>query len=108
MTATLRETKAKLSKMVKLASQGEEVVITVHGKQMAKLVGLPKRAKNLDKKKRIARLATLRRKYRRRRRTMPSQANHEQDRGGRLCVVVVRATSGAVKAHGPEPVPIGF
>lgn len=62
MTATLRETKAKLSEMVKRASQGEEVVITVHGKEMAKLVGLPKRAKKLDKKKWLAELAQLRRK----------------------------------------------
>lgn len=63
MTATLRETKAKLSEMVKLASQGEEVVITVHGKEMAKLVGLPKQIKTLDKKKWLAELAQLRRKY---------------------------------------------
>jgi prevent-host-death family protein len=60
MTATLRETKAKLSEMVRLASQGEEVVITVHGKEMAKLVGLPKRAKKLDNKKWLAELARLR------------------------------------------------
>ena len=33
MTSTLRETKAKLSEMVKLAANGEEVVITVHGKE---------------------------------------------------------------------------
>ncbi len=63
MTATLRETKAKLSEMVKRASQGEEVVITVHGKEMAKLVGLPTRIKKLDKKKWVAELARLRRKY---------------------------------------------
>jgi prevent-host-death family protein len=62
MTATLRETKAKLSEMVKLAANGEEVVITVHGKEMAKLVALPKRAKKLDKKKWLAELAQLRRK----------------------------------------------
>ena len=62
MTATLRETKAKLSEMVKLASQGEEVIITVHGKQMAKLVGVPKRPKKFDKKKWLAELAELRRK----------------------------------------------
>jgi prevent-host-death family protein len=61
MTATLRETKAKLSQMVKLASQGEEVVITVHGKEMAKLVGLPKRARKIDKRKWLAKLARLRR-----------------------------------------------
>jgi prevent-host-death family protein len=62
MTATLRETKAKLSEMVKRASQGEEVVITVHGKQMAKLVGLPKQPRKFDKKKWLAELAALRRK----------------------------------------------
>ena len=61
MTATLRETKAKLSEMVRLASQGEEVVITVHGKEVAKLVGLPKRPRKIDKRKWLAKLARLRR-----------------------------------------------
>jgi prevent-host-death family protein len=61
MIATLREAKAKLSRMVKLAANGEEVLITVHGKQMAKLVGLPKRARKLDKTKWLAKLARLRR-----------------------------------------------
>lgn len=62
MIATLRETKARLSQMVKLAANGEEVLITVHGKQMAKLVGLPKKEKKLDKKKWLAKLAALRRR----------------------------------------------
>jgi prevent-host-death family protein len=61
MTATLRETKAKLSEMVKRASQGEEVVITVHGKEVAKLVGVPKIPRKIDKKKWLAKLARLRR-----------------------------------------------
>ena len=60
MTATLRETKAKLSEMVRLASQGEEVVITVHGKQMAKLVGVAERPRKIDKRKWLAKLARLR------------------------------------------------
>jgi len=60
MTATLRETKAKLSEMVRLASQGEEVVITVHGTEVAKLVGLPKRPRKIDKRKWLAKLARLR------------------------------------------------
>ena len=47
MTTTLREAKAKLSEMVKRASRGEEVVITVHGKETAKLVPLPKRSKKV-------------------------------------------------------------
>jgi len=84
MTATLRETKAKLSKMVKLASQGEEVVITVHGKQMAKLVGLPKGAKKLDKKKWLANLARLRRKYSTGRVTMTAQEIQDEDRADRF------------------------
>ena len=84
MTATLRETKAKLSKMVKLASQGEEVVITVHGKQMAKLVGLPKRAKKLDKKRWLAKLARLRRKYSTGRVTMTAQEIQDEDRTDRF------------------------
>jgi prevent-host-death family protein len=57
----LRETKAKLSEMVRLANQGEEVIITVHGKQMAKLVGLPKRPRKIDKRNWLAKLARLRR-----------------------------------------------
>lgn len=61
MIATLRETKAKLSEMVKRAAGGEDVLITVHGKKMAKLVGLPKKEKKLDKKKWLADLARLRR-----------------------------------------------
>ena len=84
MTATLRETKAKLSEMVKLASQGEEVVITVHGKQMAKLVGLPKRAKKLDKKKWLANLARLRRKYSTGRVTMTAQEIQDENRADRF------------------------
>ena len=61
MIATLRETRAKLSKMVRLAASGEEILITVHGKQVAKLIGLPKPAKKLDKKRWLAELAELRR-----------------------------------------------
>jgi prevent-host-death family protein len=60
MTATLREAKAKLSEMVKRASRGEEVVITVHGKETAKLVPLSKRGKKIDKEKWLKRLERLR------------------------------------------------
>jgi prevent-host-death family protein len=63
MTTTLREAKAKLSEMVKRASRGEEVVITVHGKETARLVGLPKRTKKRDKDRWLAELDELRRKY---------------------------------------------
>ncbi len=63
MTATLREAKARLSEMVKRASRGEEVVITVHGKETAKLVPMPKRNKKANKEKWLAELDGLRRKY---------------------------------------------
>jgi prevent-host-death family protein len=49
MTTTLREANARLSEMVKRASRGEEVVITVHGKETAKLVSVPKRERQLDR-----------------------------------------------------------
>lgn len=38
MIATLRESKARLSELVQLASSGEDVLITVHGKPRARLV----------------------------------------------------------------------
>ena len=84
MTATLRETKAKLSEMVKRASQGEEVVITVHGKEMAKLIGLPKKEKKLDKKKWLTELAQLRRKYSTGRVTMTAQEIQDENRADRF------------------------
>ena len=83
MTASLRETKAKLSEMVRLAASGEEVVITVHGKEVAKLVGLPKRAKKFDKKKWLAELAQLRKKYSTGKVTMTAQEIQDEDRADR-------------------------
>jgi prevent-host-death family protein len=62
MTTTLREAKARLSEMVKRASRGEEVVITVHGKETAKLVPMPKRSKKFDKEKWLKELDKLREK----------------------------------------------
>ena len=38
MQTTLREAKAKLSELVELASSGEEILITVHGRPKARLV----------------------------------------------------------------------
>jgi prevent-host-death family protein len=60
MTTTLREAKAKLSDMVKRASRGEEVVITVHGKETAKLVAVPRQRKKIDKEKWLKRLERVR------------------------------------------------
>ena len=84
MVATLRETKAKLSHMVKLAAGGEEVLITVHGKEVAKLVGLPKPGKKLNKEKWLAELARLRRKYRTGKVTITAQQIQDEDRAERL------------------------
>jgi prevent-host-death family protein len=60
MTTTLREAKARLSEMVKRASRGEEVVITVHGKETAKLVAVPKRSNKINKEKWLRELDALR------------------------------------------------
>jgi prevent-host-death family protein len=38
MIATLRESKTHLSELVHLASEGEEILITVHGEPKARLV----------------------------------------------------------------------
>ena len=63
MTSTLRETKAKLSEMVKRAANGEEILITVHGKVQARLTQpLPRRSR-ADNRKWARELAALRRKY---------------------------------------------
>ena len=62
MIATLRETKAKLSRMVKLAANGEEILITVHGKVQARLTQ-PHRRSPSDNRKWARELAALRRKY---------------------------------------------
>jgi len=40
MIATLRESKANLSKLVERAAGGEEVLITVHGRPKARLVAV--------------------------------------------------------------------
>jgi len=40
MIATLRESKTRLSELVQLASQGEEILITVRGKPSARLVAV--------------------------------------------------------------------
>lgn len=63
MIATLRDTKAKLSEMVKLAGAGEDVLITVHGKIAARLTQAATPRSPQDNGKWIKELAALRRKY---------------------------------------------
>ena len=64
MIATLRETKAKLSEMVKRAAGGEDVLITVHGKEVARLTQPARKRLPGDNQSWARELAALRRKYR--------------------------------------------
>jgi prevent-host-death family protein len=84
MTTTLRQAKARLSEMVKRASRGEEVVITVHGKETAKLVPVPKRNKKIDKAKWLAEVDELRRKYSTGKVGMTAQEIQDWDRADRI------------------------
>jgi len=65
MTATLRESQADLQRLVELASQGEEVVITVDGQPKAKLTsaGASLPAKSPDMNSWVRELEDLRRSY---------------------------------------------
>jgi prevent-host-death family protein len=71
MTATLSKCQAELSRLVEIASQGEDVLITVEGKPKARLTSanrelgpgnFPKGA--VDVKARVKELTVLREKYR--------------------------------------------
>jgi prevent-host-death family protein len=84
MTTTLREAKAKFSEMVKRASRGEEVVITVHGKETAKLVSVPKRPKRSDKEKWLKELDRLREENWTGRYGKSAQEIQDEDRADRL------------------------
>ena len=84
MTTTLREAKAKLSEMVKRASRGEEVVITVHGKETAKLVGVPRQRNKIDKEKWLKRLERLRKQSWTGRYGKTAQEIQDEDRADRF------------------------
>ncbi len=60
MIASLRQAKAEFSSMVKRASHGEDVLITVHGKAVAKLIGIPQSPNGIEKKKWLQSLRILR------------------------------------------------
>ncbi|HXP62739.1 MAG TPA: hypothetical protein VN829_19725 [Dongiaceae bacterium] len=59
MTATLEQTQAELPRLLALAGQGEEVLITVEGRAVARLTGLPQPAAP-SKQEWLAELAELR------------------------------------------------
>lgn len=84
MTTTLREAKARLSEMVKRASRGEEVVITVHGKETAKLVPLPKRTKKVNKERWLRELDQLRQENWTGRYGKSAQEIQDEDRADRF------------------------
>jgi prevent-host-death family protein len=84
MTTTLREAKARLSEMVKRASRGEEVVITVHGKETAKLVPVPNRERRIDREKWLKRLDRLREKNWSGRYGKTAQQIQDEDRADRF------------------------
>ena len=60
MTATLEQTQADLAKLVDLAQQGEEVVITSQGRVVARLTGVPPARLSVDRQAWLAKLARLR------------------------------------------------
>ncbi len=71
MTATLSKSQAELPRLVELASQGEDVVITVEGKPKARLTRAHVASgdsepltSRLDLAVRVKELASLREKYR--------------------------------------------
>ena len=70
--------------MVKRASRGEEVVITVHGKETAKLVAVPKPKNKFEKDNWLAELDQLRRKYSTGKIGIPSEQIISEDREDRL------------------------
>jgi prevent-host-death family protein len=84
MTATLREAKARLSEMVKRASRGEEVVITVHGKETARLVAVPEQRNKIDKEKWLRELDKLRKENWTGRYEKSAQEIQDEDRADRF------------------------
>jgi prevent-host-death family protein len=65
MTATLSKSQADLPRLVEIASQGEDVVITVEGKPKARLTRaeITPRAGGTDLTVRVQQLAALRERY---------------------------------------------
>ena len=60
MRATLEQTQSDLPRLVKLAQQGEEVVITSEGNVVARLTGVPAAKPSLGRQTWLAKLARLR------------------------------------------------
>jgi len=56
MVTNLREAKSRFSELVKLAAEGEDILITVRGEPMARLIGVGSREPRGDRKDWIAEL----------------------------------------------------
>jgi prevent-host-death family protein len=84
MTTTLREAKAKLSALVKAVSRGQEVVITVHGKEKAKLVPVANKRQEFDRDKWLKRLERLRKQSWTGRYGKTAQQIQDEDRADRF------------------------
>lgn len=84
MTTTLRQAKARLSEMVKRASRGEEVVITVHGKQTARLIAVSANRNKIDKEKWLGELDNVRKENWTGRYGKSAQEIQDEDRADRF------------------------
>lgn len=60
MIATLEQTQADLVKLLGMVQQGEEVVITSHGRPVAKLTGVPQTTPTPNREAWLAELGQLR------------------------------------------------
>jgi antitoxin (DNA-binding transcriptional repressor) of toxin-antitoxin stability system len=60
MTATLEQTQSDLARLVSLAQQGEEVIITSQGRAVARLTGVPPVKPSPGREAWLAKLARLR------------------------------------------------
>lgn len=60
MTATLEQTQSELLKLIDLAQRGEEVLITNHGRAIAKLTALPQPRTAANRQAWLAKLSRLR------------------------------------------------
>jgi len=60
MNTTLEQVQSELLNLIRVAQEGEEVVITDHGQAIAKLVGVPQPNPSSSRQAWLARLARLR------------------------------------------------
>jgi prevent-host-death family protein len=60
MMATLEQTRSDLLRLIELTQRGEVVVITKHGRPIAKLTGMPQDKPPSDRPAWLAKLARLR------------------------------------------------